>query len=437
MVSTRQLRRLMRAMIILMVTLSLLIVALVSLRAVVRALPGRYAYYLPEPLLELRHVPHDNTLPTPVVEGTPALTILPPTATPVPPTPTATPQPTHVATHTPAPTLTPSATPTPVPTLPATVMLEGLRQERQGWNNCGPTTLAMQLSFWGCAETQREIAPVLKPNPEDKNVGPHELADYARSRGFEAVIRPGGDIDLLKQLIANAFPVMVETWHVHTPSDQMGHYRLIVGYTEITQTLVFTTYDSLSTPPVRLEAQALDELWRAFNRLYLVVYPQERGEDVAAILGPAMDERQAVESALATAYAEARTPPQTCVAYADCANAETFAWFNVGTNLTALGQYEEAAAAYDQARALGVPYRMIWYQFGPYEAYYAVGRYADVIALADATLRVTSNLEESYYWRGKAKLAQENVAGARADFEAALRYHEGWAPAQAALDALK
>jgi tetratricopeptide (TPR) repeat protein len=121
------------------------------------------------------------------------------------------------------------------------------------------------------------------------------------------------------------------------------------------------------------------------------------------------------------------------VAYAKCADGQTFAWFDAGTSLVDLGRHDEAAAAYDQARTLGLHWRMLWYQFGPYEAYYTVGRYEEVIALADATLATANNLEESYYWRGRARLAMGDASGARADFEAALRYHENWVPAAEAL----
>jgi tetratricopeptide (TPR) repeat protein len=76
---------------------------------------------------------------------------------------------------------------------------------------------------------------------------------------------------------------------------------------------------------------------------------------------------------------------------------------------------------------------MLWYQFGPYESYHAVGRYDDVIALADATLATAGNLEESYYWRGMARLGQGDADGARPDFEVALRYHRDWPPAAVAL----
>ena len=65
-----------------------------------------------------------------------------------------------------------------------------------------------------------------------------------------------------------------------------------------------------------------------------------------------------------------------------------------------------------------------------------MGRYQDVIALADATLATTSDLEESYYWRGMARLALGDADGARADFETALRLHEDWPPAVAALAGL-
>ncbi len=50
------------------------------------------------------------------------------------------------------------------------------------------------------------------------------------------------------------------------------------------------------------------------------------------------------------------------------------------------------------------PYRMMWYQTGPYKAYYYSNRFADVINLADTTLNETISepvLEESLYWRGR------------------------------------
>jgi tetratricopeptide (TPR) repeat protein len=235
--------------------------------------------------------------------------------------------------------------------------------------------------------------------------------------------------------VAHNFPVIVETWVVRDAQDQLGHYLLIVGYDDVAQQ--FLTYDSLHGPDVPIGYQELDELWRVFNRLYLIIVPPASMPDLMAVLGPAAREAWATAHALDVARMEAANPPETCVAYAACTDAETFAYFNIGTNLVAQGHYEQAVAAYDQARLLGLHYRMLWYQFGPYAAYYAVGRYEDVITLADETLRVTRNLEESYYWRGRAWQALGEIQKARADFKAALRYHEGWPPAQEALEALE
>jgi tetratricopeptide (TPR) repeat protein len=418
----------------LIAALVLLGVSLLACPSLIRALPGRYAYYLPEPLQELRHNPHPDILPTPVLTYTPTRSFA------------RTPTPTLALTHTPTPApsntpmyLSPTSTSTPVPTLtptpPVSITLTGLRHEHQGWNNCGPTTLAMALSYWGRGETQYDVAPVLKPDPEDKNVSPWEMESYTRGLGLGAVVRVGGTLDRIKALVRAGFPVVVETWYVRDARDQLGHYRLITGYDDAAGQ--FITYDSLHGPDVIIGYRELDELWRVFNRAYLVVYAPEQWKALSAVLGPDLDDAAMYERALETARVEAMSPPELCVAYAECADWVTFSWFNAGSSLTSLGRHGEAAPVYDQARQLGLHYRMLWYQFGPYESYHAVGRYDDVIGLADATLATTNNLEESYYWRGTARLAQGDADGARADFEAALRYHENWPPAVVALAGMK
>lgn len=429
--------------------LTLLIVSFAFV-AVIRALPGRYAYYLPEPLQNVRDRPHPDSLPTP---GSAPSSMDGPTPTPMlvgGEVPTEDPPPTEDRPPTSTPTLSeslepvaltpspiPSSTPAPSPTatLPGSVALTGLRHEHQGWNNCGPATLTMLLSYWGGEQTQQDAAPTLKPDPDDKNVSPWEMESYVRDQGFEVITRVNGDIDRLKELLRAGFPIIAETWYVRDASDQLGHYRLIVGYDDAAQR--FLTYDSLHGPDVPIDYRELDELWRVFNRLYLVVYTPERWDALAAILEPDLEDAAMYERALNVARSEAAAQPGECVAYADCADWVTFSWFNVGSALNALGRHQEAVTAYDTARRLGLHYRMLWYQFGPYESYYEVGRYDDVIALADATLATASNLEESYYWRGRARLAQGDVEAARSDFRRALRYHEGWSPALEALENLE
>ena len=280
------------------VALTVLGVALLTFPTLIRALPGRYAYYLPEPLQELRHNPHPDLLPTPVVD----LDQLSPSPTPLPtPLPTSTPLPSATL------VLPPTETPSPSPTLPARFVLTGVNHEHQGWNNCGLATLGMALSYWGCSDNQYDIAPVLKPDPEDKNVSPWEMAAYTEDLGLEALIRVNGTLERLKTLVRAGFPTIVETWYVRDARDQLGHYRLIVGYDEAAQQ--FITYDSLHGPDVTISYQELGELWRVFNRLYIVAYAPERRDALTAILGPDRDDAAMYEQAMQTALAEMADAP--------------------------------------------------------------------------------------------------------------------------------
>ena len=76
---------------------------------------------------------------------------------------------------------------------------------------------------------------------------------------------------------------------------------------------------------------------------------------------------------------------------------------------------------------------MLWYQFGPYEAYYETGRNEDVILLADTTLQDRPYFEESFYYLGLAQAALGDIPSARANLEKASAFNPNFAPAGRAL----
>jgi tetratricopeptide (TPR) repeat protein len=303
------------------------------------------------------------------------------------------------------------------------VTLSGINHEWQTWNNCGPVTIAMNLSYYGRTETQVDSAPFLKPNKEDKNVSPRELAAYARTLGYEAVVRVGGDLNLLKQLLSNGFPVIVEFWLNPEDNGGLGHYRLFTGYSEAGG--YFVAEDSLNGTGIQVPFTEFDPFWRVFNRAYMVVYPPDQTALVHAILGRNMADQAMLEKALNMAQAEAQIDP-----------ANPYAWFNIGTSYARLGQPELAASAFDQARRIGLPYRMLWYQFDLFESYLAVGRYQEVIDLSTAVLKATGGLEELYYYRGLAGQALGQTTKARDDFHSALDYNTNFSLAADALRTL-
>ncbi len=345
------------------------------------------------------------------------------------------------------PTTLPTPLPTPVPALelptpavattlhqaplPAT-QLTGLNHAWQTWNNCGPATLAMNMSYYGSSLNQADIGNVLRRYADDKNVSPEELVAFAQSQGYMAQLRVNGSAELARTFLSNGIPLLIETWLEEDPGDGLGHYRLLVGHDDSNARWI--GYDSyVSTSLVSADAanyqgiymsyEQTEDWWKIFNRAYVLVYPPDRDPLVRSILGAAYDP--------AVMWQEARTRAESEIA----ANpADAYAHFNLGTVLVEQGDYAGAAASYDQARALGLPWRMLWYQFGPFEAYTQMGRYQEVIDLGQATLTsAAGGIEEIHYWRGHAMAGLGNVANAQAEWNQALTLNPDFAPAQQAL----
>lgn len=309
------------------------------------------------------------------------------------------------------------------------------------WNYCGPANAAMLLSYWGWDGTHDTVARVIKPNTDDKNIMPYEIVDYINDQpGTGALMRVGGDFETLKRLIANGFPVVVEKGpqfrDIHYNWTWMGHYQLLTGFDDTGG--YFIAQDSyLEANYEQSYAELLGE-WRSFNYTFIVAYPDNQENDVLNLLGEDADVTRNNTNALQKAQDEI---------YRLEGVERFFGFFNYGTNLVNLRDYEGAAQAYDQAFAeydalpedISVrPYRILWYQTGPYYAYFYTGRYVDVIKLAtENSIEMVRDdkpaLEESYYWRGAAKIALGLQDDAIEDFNTCLEYHEGFEPCLNAL----
>lgn len=351
-------------------------------------------------------------------------------------TPTATPTftPTIPIPDTPQPTATPTLTPTP---LPQKISLSGVRyMDQHGlWNYCAPANLAMALSFWGWQGDRLDTGKWLKPYGKDKNVMPYEMAAYVNeTTDLKAIVRVGGNLELVKTLVANGFPVLAEkgTWirDISGVVSWMGHYSVITGYDEVSEQLI--TQDSYFSPDYLVPYDKFIREWRSFNYTYILIYPPERESEVQTLLGVDWDKTTNFLNAAQLASNEI---------FALDGVDQFFAWFNRGTNLKELQDYGGAALAYDEAftlyntlpedRAVR-PYRILWYQTGPYFAYFYVGRYYDVLNLATTAINAALDepaIEESFYWRGMAKKALGDTSGAIADFRLALKYHPDFEPA--------
>src|SRR5664279_5223308 len=270
---------------------------------------------------------------------------------------------------------TPEATPiaevaayVPPTSLPPSARLTGLTEVYQLFNRCAAGALTIQLSYFGWKGTYFDTIHALNPNSEDVAVRMDEMAAFAEKQGLKAVYRSGGTIDLLKALVAGGFPILVKNAYYDGANpfqDFMGHNRVVMGYDDSKQEVY--TFDSLLGDGADHMGRAisysdLESRWRIFNRDFLVLYRPEDEAKIEQIMGGYWDETYANETALQQAQQEL-----------DSGKSDSYSLFDKGSSLVALGQYAAAAEAFDQARKLGLPWRMMWYQYGPLEAYYHVG----------------------------------------------------------------
>ncbi|MDD2522087.1 MAG: C39 family peptidase [Anaerolineaceae bacterium] len=349
--------------------------------------------------------------------------------------PTATLAPTITPTHAEAVVLPATPTATPAPTaIPAAVQLEGIVQEYQRFNSCGPATLALNLRYWGWVGEQYDIEKIVKPRIEDLNVTPKELLNYVLEyTGQDAILRYGGTVELLKELIAAGYPVFIERGYINRKDGWMGHYGVVDGYDDAQGAVHIpdTNNGYLWIPYDELQA-----FWDEFHGTYMVIFPPQDRDIVMGMLGADADEAYNIDTTLEKFRERSENVDRS---------EQYFAYYSLGELLVMKKDYVAAAEAFDNAFAVynwlpiyDRPWRMLWYQVGPYEAYYYTGRYKTIISLTFKTVTdaSTPSLPETFLWSGRANVALGNAEAAIWDFKRALEWHPGWEPAVAELAAL-
>ena len=341
-------------------------------------------------------------------------------------------------TETPSPLLTPTPTMIPMPTaiptpLPSSAFLDPPPfdpiRDKEDFNNCGPATLALALRYYNWKGDQYDISKVIKPNRDDSNVNVEEMDYYVRTQAgwLNTEYRVGGTIQTLRKYLSNGIPVIIEETYMtdrnYLINDDRwaGHYLLLTGYDDVARQV--TVLDVILGPNQVISYDTLEEHWQSFNHVYILVFRPEQADLVQALMGVDADAITNRQNALAAAERETQMNPQNA-----------FAWFDVGSNLVALDRYNEAAQAYDKARSIGLPLRMLRYQFGPFIAYFHAGRIDDLMTLTKYALSITRVSEEAMLWRGWTFYRKGDKTAALPYFRNALELRPGYLDALHAID---
>lgn len=327
-----------------------------------------------------------------------------------------------------SPTRSPSLTPTPALMMPPVQKtLPNAYHIFQTFNNCGPAAFSMALSYYGINRTQQELGLALRPyqNPQgdndDKSVTLKELAEKSKEYGFVPFHRPNGTIESIKLFIAYDMPVITRTWLKE--NEDIGHYRVVKGYDDALGTLIQD--DSLQGKNLSYTYDQFSAIWKKFGYEYLVLVPQDKLHIAKQIVGNDADETVAWTRAVEHAREDVHRSPD-----------DIYSRFNLSVALYYIGEYQQAVNEFEKVERR-LPFRTLWYQIEPIQAYYELGDYNRVFETTDRVLNYHNRaFSELYLIRGEIYKKQGNTQKAKQEFKLALRYNVNLKSAVEALDAI-
>jgi tetratricopeptide (TPR) repeat protein len=294
----------------------------------------------------------------------------------------------------------------------------------QTFNNCGPATLSMALSYYNIFVSQETLGKALRPyqnaygDNDDKSVTLDELAEKTKEYDLIPFHRPNGSVAMINQFISYGMPVIVRTWM--TEDDAIGHYRVVKGFDNITQQSIQD--DPIQDKNLRYSYQTFTSLWEKYNYEYLVLVPKEKLSIAQTILGENLDAKKAWKLAEQKAQKQLDKNPE-----------DIYAQFNLAVAHENRGEYQKTIEEYEPI-ANKLPWRTLWYQIEPIEAYYYLGEYDKVLTITDHILNNHNRaFSELYLLRGEIYKRQGNLASAKEEFEKALYYNSSLKKAQEAL----
>ncbi len=321
-------------------------------------------------------------------------------------------------------------TPTPqisLANIPVSKILSNDYHIYQTFNNCGPAALSMALSYYGVNESQQTLGQQLRPyqNPQgdndDKSVTLEELGEKAKQYGLIPYHRPNGNIELVKLFIAYDIPVVART--LLREGEDIGHYRVVKGYDDESQ--FFIQDDSLQGKNLSYAYESFTTLWKTFNYEYLVLVPNEKKQIAETILAEDTDSSVAWTKAVKNALTQLETDPD-----------DVFVRFNLSVGLFNIGDYQRSVEEFEKVEAR-LPFRTLWYQIEPIQAYFELGNYQRVFQITDKVLNNWNRaFSELYFIRGQIYQKQGNSQAASQELEKAIFYNTNYVPAQDLLETL-
>jgi len=309
------------------------------------------------------------------------------------------------------PTQMPSPTVVPIPT---SHIIPQKLHIYQSFNNCGPATLSMALSYENINISQSELGKILRPyqipggDNDDKSVTLNEVAEQAKVYGLVSYLRPNGTIEKIKQLVSVGVPVVTRTW---LKSDEdIGHYRVVRGYDDNTQELIQD--DSLQGKNLRISYSEFEKLWVPFNFEYLVIVNDSKKSTIERILGLELETRTAWKNAKTRIEKEIQLDPQNWHL--------TFALSRI---YFYLNDHKKSVEEFDKVENK-LSFRTLWYQTEPMYSIYETKDFDRVISITEKILNNHNRaFSELYILRGDIFKSRNQINIAKSEYQKAYLYN--------------
>jgi tetratricopeptide (TPR) repeat protein len=296
----------------------------------------------------------------------------------------------------------------------------------QTFNNCGPATYSMVLSYLGIDEPQSVLGDELRPyqnakgDNDDKSVTLTEIAEHSKKFKLIPYYRPNGTTDKLKLFISNGMPVVLRTWL--NDHDDIGHFIIVRGYDDSTQMLTFD--DSYYGKNRQVSYSKMNSLWQPFNYEYMVLTNQENQKIAETILKEEVDSKIAWQNAIERNQNDQKT------------SENPYPSFNLAVAYYEIGDYTKSIQIFEQVQPR-LPRRMLWYQLQPIHSYQKLNQHQKVFELTDAILNNQNRAySELYLIRANSYLVQGNKEKAKSEAELAIKYNIFYTPAKDFLNML-
>lgn len=283
----------------------------------------------------------------------------------------------------------------------------------QTFNNCGPASLSIALSYFGINISQKKLGDDLRPyqipggDNDDKSVTLEELAEKSKEYDLIPYHRPMGNLDLVKLFITYDIPIIARTWT--KPNEDIGHYRVVKGFDGD----AIIQDDSLQGKNLRYSEKDFNVIWKKFNFEYLVLVPKEKQEIAESILKEDLDPKVAWQKAARLAQGELEKHPD-----------DVTARFNLSVAYANIGDFQKSVEEFEKVENK-LSFRILWYQIEPIEAYFELGNYGRVLQITDKILNNHNRaFSELYILRAKVYKAQGKDELVEPELEKARLYNK-------------